>query len=149
MHAISPFKHILVYADDDSDDLQLVNEAMSVYTDSMDIRLFNSGMKAYEFLLEMEKHSVKPCLILLDMNMPGMSGKKLLPIIRKIPFFDDVPVSLFTTSSASHDYQFALQFNAGFITKPMNFKQLDVIAEQFLSHCKKEVREMIGGGRNS
>lgn len=149
MHHTTPSKHILVYADDDIDDLQLVNEAMSVYKDSVDVFLFNSGMEAYEFLLDMEKRSEKPCLILLDMNMPGMSGKELLPIIRRIEFFDNVPVSLFTTSSAKHDYQFALQFDAGFITKPMNFKQLDVIAEQFLSHCRKEVREMIGGNHNS
>lgn len=149
MHSITTSKPILVYADDDSDDLQLVNETMSVYKDSVDIRLFNSGTKAFEFLLEMEKQAVKPCLILLDMNMPGMSGKKLLPLIRKIPFFNDVPVSLFTTSSSRHDYQFALRFDAGFITKPMNFKQFELVAEQFLSQCKKEVREIITGGYNS
>jgi CheY-like chemotaxis protein len=145
----TPAKHILVYADDDIDDLQLVNEAMSVYKDRVNVCLFNSGRDAYEFLLDLEKRSEKPCLILLDMNMPGMSGKDLLPIIRRIEFFDDVPVSLFTTSSARHDNQFALQFDAGFITKPMNVKQLNVIAKQFLSQCRKEVREMIGGSHNS
>ncbi|HEV7332268.1 MAG TPA: response regulator [Flavisolibacter sp.] len=145
MHELTPPKHILVYADDDDDDLMLVKEAMAVYKDSVEVSLFESGLDAYEFLLNMEKRSEKPCLILLDMNMPGMSGKELLPILRSIPFFDDVPISLFTTSSSHHDYQFALHYNAGFITKPMNFKQIDVIAEQFLSHCNKEVREMIGG----
>lgn len=149
MQNSTPSRHVLVYADDDDDDLLLVKEAMSVYKDSVDVCLFGSGMEAYEFLLEMERRSEKPCLILLDMNMPGMSGKELLPILRSIPFFDDVPVSLFTTSSSRHDYQFALRYNAGFITKPMNFKQIDVIAEQFLSHCNKEVREMIIGHENS
>ncbi|MBB1285100.1 response regulator [Flavisolibacter sp. BT320] len=149
MHSVLPSKHILVYADDDDDDLMLVKEAMSIYKDSVEVCLFEDGMEAYEFLLDMEKRSEKPCLILLDMNMPGMSGKELLPILRSISFFDDVPVSLFTTSSSKHDYQFALRYNAGFITKPMNFRQIDVIAEEFLSHCHKEVRETIGGSANS
>jgi DNA-binding response OmpR family regulator len=77
------------------------------------------------------------------MNMPHLSGKELLPMLRSVAFFDDVPIVLFTTSSSQHDYHFALTYNAGFITKPMTYTQMDIVAEQFLSHCAEEVRKKV------
>jgi CheY-like chemotaxis protein len=143
MHKVPPTKPVLVYCDDDKDDLQLVADALLPYKDSIVVSLFESGYEAYEFLLDLEKRAEKPCLIILDMNMPGLSGKELLPVLRTIPFFDDVPVVLFTTSSSQHDYRFALNYNAGFITKPMTYTQMDIIAEQFLNHCEEEVRKKV------
>lgn len=136
-------KSLLVYADDDEDDLLLVKEAMAAYTDTLEVCLFESGYKAYSFLLELEQKAEKPCLVILDMNMPGMSAKELLPILRSIPFYKDVPIILFTTSSMKPDYQFALEHDAGFITKPMNYSQMDLIAEQFIRFCSDEVKGKI------
>ena len=141
----TPTKPVLVYADDDEDDLLLVKEALSPYADIIDIHLFDSGYEAYNFLLVQEKKGEKPCLVILDINMPAMSGTKLLPMLRSLPFFDDVPIILFTTSSMDHDYRFALKHNAGFITKPMTYHQMDAIVEQFLSHCSDEIKERIKG----
>lgn len=143
MHKVTPTKPVLVYCDDDKDDLQLVADALLPYKNSIEVCLFDSGYEAYEFLLQLETRAEKPCLIILDMNMPGLSGRELLPIVRSISFFDDVPVVLFTTSSSQNDYHFALQNNAGFITKPMTYRQMDLIAEQFLSHCSKEISDLI------
>ena len=140
----TPTKQVLVYADDDEDDLQLVKDAMFPYEDSIELCLFQNGQEAYSFLLDLESKTEKPCLIILDMNMPGLGGKELLPILRSIPFFNEVPIILFTTSSMQHDYGFALQYNAGFITKPMTYRQMDMIAEEFLRHCSDEVKAKIG-----
>ena len=136
-------KHIVVYVDDDKDDLQLVTDALLPYRDSIEVRAFDSGPDAYTFLLALETKGEKPCLIILDINMSALSGRELLTILRGIPFFSDVPIILFTTSNAELDYSFALRYNAGFITKPMTYQQMDLIAEQFLSHCSHEVRERI------
>ena len=142
MHTVSN-KHTLVYIDDDEDDLLMVQQAFSTYQQSIEVRTFNSGKDGYSYLLSLEQRGSKPCLVLLDLNMPAMSGRELLPILRAIPFFEDVPVVLFTTSSSQHDYRFALQYDAGFLTKPMTFQQMDVIADQFLSYCTPSVKEHI------
>lgn len=143
MRKVPPTKQILVYVDDDEDDLQLVEDAMFPYMDSIELCLFQSGTAAYSFLMDMENSGLKPCVIILDMNMPRLGARELLPVLRSMSFFEDVPVILFTTSSMQHDYHFALQHNAGFITKPMTYKQMDVIAEEFLSHCSDEVKAKI------
>lgn len=143
MLKVTPTKQVLVYADDDDDDLQLVRDAMSPYEDLIELCLFKSGYEAHSFLMEIERQGEKPCLVILDINMPGLGGKEILPKLRSSPFFDEVPIILFTTSSMQHDYSFALQYNAGFITKPMTYRQMDVIADEFLSHCSNELKSKI------
>jgi CheY-like chemotaxis protein len=143
MRKADPTKPVVVYADDDEDDLQLVSDALSPYVDAINVRVFASGSSAYAFLLDMEKKGEKPCLVILDINMPGMGGRELLSILRSIPFFADVPVLLFTTSKAQQDYGFALRHNAGFITKPTTYQQIALVPEQFLRYCAPDVRERI------
>jgi CheY-like chemotaxis protein len=75
--------------------------------------------------------------------MPVINGKETLLRLREIEHFQDVPVVLFTTSSQPMDKSFAKKYNAGFITKPIDVKQMEVIADQFIEHCSEEVRDKI------
>lgn len=64
-----------------------------------------------------------PDLILLDINMRRLDGKKALQILRSRPEYKDVPVVMLTTSSREKDIHesFALG-SSDYITKPENFK---------------------------
>jgi CheY-like chemotaxis protein len=75
--------------------------------------------------------------------MPVMDGKETLKLIRQIPGYQDVPVLLFTTSNLTSDQQFAQRNNAGFISKPLNFKQMDLVVDQILKHCSDDVKSLI------
>lgn len=136
-------KSLIVYADDDEDDLDFVVASFARYATELEVCAFQSGYAAYNFLLQSETSGQKPCLIILDINMPGMSGKELLTILRGHPFFDDTPIILFTTSNLESDAAFAKRHKAGFITKPIGSAQMEVIAEEFLSHCSEELKERI------
>jgi CheY-like chemotaxis protein len=116
---------------------------LAAYSENLDVLTYHLPRKAYEFFVQLEAEGIKPCLIILDMNMPGMSGAELLPILRAIPHYDDTPITVFTTSNSKLDYLFAKKYNAGFITKPIDYKQLEKVAETFLSHCTGEVREKL------
>jgi hypothetical protein len=50
---------------------------------------------------------------------------------------------LFTTSSSQIDKDFAIKYNAGFITKPLNMHQMEMITDQFIDHCSDEIRKKI------
>lgn len=141
----TPHKNFIVYVDDDEDDLEFVSVALGKYNTTLDVLLFERGNPAYKFLLELEKKGQKPCLVILDINMPVMTGKELLLAIRNIPFFDTVPVILFSTSNLDADRSFAESHKAGFITKPLGSEQMEQIAEEFLSHCSPEIKEKIKG----
>jgi len=136
-------KNLVFYADDDLDDLELVKDAFAQYSKNVEVLTATDGSKALSYLSNLKKYDVLPCLIILDVNMPVINGKETLLRLREIEHFQDVPVVLFTTSSQPIDKSFAKKYNAGFITKPIDVKQMEVIADQFIEHCSEEVRNKI------
>jgi CheY-like chemotaxis protein len=138
-----PPRNIVLYADDDVDDLQLVEEAFSNYTQNVEVVTFTDGVKALSYLENLKQFDPKPCLIILDINMPRISGKEVLREIRKTDQFKDTPVVLFSTSSMKQDKEFAEKLNAGFITKPIDLRQMQMITGEFIEHCTDEIKKNI------
>ena len=136
-------KNIVLYADDDPDDVELVKDAFTQYTRNVEVLGFENGSEALAYLMQLSSEDIIPCLIILDINMPILNGKETLARIRNMKRFDSVPVVLFTTSSQPSDKEFAVKHDAGFITKPIEIKQMEFIADQFVEHCSQETRKRI------
>ena len=138
-----PPKSIVLYADDDPDDLQLVEDAFAQYANNVEVVAVTDGAEALAFLDQLPPLAPLPCLIILDVNMPRINGKETLLRIKATERFKDIPVILFTTSSLPHDRAFAQKHEAGFITKPLEMRQMEMIADQFIEHCAEEVKKKI------
>jgi CheY-like chemotaxis protein len=136
-------KHYVLYADDDPDDLQLVQEAFEQYANDVTVVTAANGSEALSYLEKITDQDPLPCLVILDVNMPVLDGKQALVRMRSHPRLKQVPVVLFTTSSMPADQHYAQQYKAGFITKPLNIKQMEMITDQFIAHCADEIREKI------
>ena len=132
-------KHVVLYADDDPDDLMLVTEAFNRYADNVEMVTATDGKEAVSYLENLSDMDPAPCLIILDINMPRLNGKEALKKIRQIQRFENIPVVLFTTSSFHADKEFAAQHKAAFITKPLDVRHLEIIADQFIDHCTDEI----------
>src|SRR4051812_12632583 len=141
-------KHIVLYADDDIDDLQFINEAFSRFSNSIELVTVRDGLEAVEYLESFPTYQHIPCLIILDINMPRLDGKEALKTIREMERFKDVPVILFTTSSQKIDKEFAKTYNAGFLTKPVDYLELDMIANNFIEHCTDETKRSLKTDKN-
>jgi CheY-like chemotaxis protein len=138
-----PARHLVLYADDDEDDLQLVREAFDNYASNVEVLTFPDGISLVKFLEKREPLTPSPCLIILDINMPVLNGKEAVKEIRQIEPYQEIPIVLFSTSSLPYDKKFAEKNNAGFLTKPLNTEQLARIAEQFLDYCAEDIRRNI------
>lgn len=138
-----PPKHIVLYADDDPDDLALVQDAFAQYADNVEVVTASDGFEALSYLTGLDPFEPAPCLIILDINMPRLNGKETLQKIRNLQRFEGIPVVLFTTSSFPLDKDFATRHAAGFITKPLDARQIKVITEQFVSHCTDQIKKSI------
>jgi CheY-like chemotaxis protein len=134
-------KHVVLYADDDADDLLLVQEAFAQHGDNVEVITVGDGIEALNYLESLSPLDPSPCLVILDINMPRLNGKEALKEIRKTERFSEVPVVIFTTSSLPLDKDFAKKYNAGFLTKPLDLKQMDFIASQFIEHCDDEIKK--------
>lgn len=136
-------RNIVLYADDDRDDLDLVTESFTQYSNNVEVVTVSDGNEALAYLQSLRKNDRFPCLILLDINMPELNGKELLKKIRANSQFDSVPIVLFTTSSLPQDQGFAKKYNAGFITKPLEVSQMKEIIELFIDHCTDDIKKNI------
>lgn len=136
-------KHLVVYADDDPDDIELVEEAFKRFANNVEVVTFQDASEALSWLSNQSDTDPLPCLIILDINMPLMSGKEALVRLRRMERYEAIPVVLFTTSSMPVDKAFAEHHNAGFITKPLGYEQMEVITKQFIDHCTEEARKKI------
>lgn len=142
-------KHLVIYADDDLDDQEFVSQVLLSYSENIDLVLLNNGVEAVNFLKDPKHYDRNICLIILDINMPLMTGKEALLEIKNIPHAADIPVVLFTTSNQPNDIKFAKQHGAGFITKPINYQQIENLGKLFIDHCAGEVRRNILGRESS
>lgn len=133
-------RQVVLHADDDPDDILLVTEAFASHTANVDVISLGDGTEVLSWLRSLRDTDQKPCLIILDINMPRMDGKETLQRIRMLKAFDHVPVMLFTTSTLRYDEEFARRYNAGFLTKPIDDRQMETIVTKFLAHCTEDVR---------
>lgn len=78
------------------------------------------GLEAYEILKERypKKKVKQPVVVLLDLNMPRMSGFEFLQTIRADKALRSTIVFMLTTSDLAEDKKAALAFNvAGYMAK--------------------------------
>ncbi len=136
-------KNIVFYVDDDIDDVQLIDEAFSKYSANIELKTASDGIEAISSLRQMLDSGIQPCLIILDINMPRLDGRETLVRIKQIQGLKNVPVILFSTSSQPADEIFANKYNAGFITKPTDYTQMEEIINTFINHCISDIKEII------
>jgi CheY-like chemotaxis protein len=131
-------KQILVLlVEDDPGDQKLIKTAIMGQGYKVNLMIASSGESAINYLQMCKEDSEKyqkPCLILLDLNMPGMGGKEFL---RKIKADDElcaIPVVVVTTSDSEADTRECYELQAaGYIQKA-------AVPEEFNDIFKKLTR---------
>lgn len=69
-----------------------------------------------------------PALILLDLNLPGADGRKVLQQLREHTLLRSVPVVILTTSSLPSDVETCYRCGAsGYIVKPVDLDRFETI----------------------
>ena len=112
----------ILWADDDKDDLSLINEILEELNLSIDVLEVNNGKEALNTLNKAMQNNDLPCLIILDINMPIMDGKETLAVIKVNETLKEIPVVMFSTSSSEMDKQFFQKYQVDMLTKPPQYK---------------------------
>jgi CheY-like chemotaxis protein len=140
MPEVNPPKLLVLYADDDPDDIQFVREALGKHADAIKLLTFGEA----DTLLHCIRTGLiqtQPCLIILDINMPRLNGKEALRQLRETEGYETVPVVLFSTSNSPHDARFAYRYHAELLSKPLNEEQMQVIVKKFVERCRASVND--------
>ncbi len=112
----------IIYIDDDLDDIAVFQEAIAEINPSLVVQAFSNSQDAIDYLQE---GILRPDIIFLDINMPVMSGKQTLLLIRRDKSLADVPVIMYSTTIHREDRNSFLELGANeFLKKAYHFEEI-------------------------
>ena len=111
---------IVFLIDDDSEEAELFAEAIGRIGSSIELMYFENGLDALAAL-----NHAKPDLIFLDLNMPLLSGKEVLKMLRERKDSSKIPIVIYSTSISQKDADDTQAFQVKrYLQKPENFNAL-------------------------
>jgi two-component system response regulator len=132
-------KFIIVVADDDLDDQQIIKDGLRDCRVKVEINSVYNGLQLMDYLLAREAYrNIKelPDLVLLDLNMPLMDGFEVLKEIRSKEKLKALPLYVITTSRSAEHKKRALELGAtGFYSKGASSKDIRKIMAEICQEC--------------
>ncbi|PKM76373.1 MAG: two-component system response regulator [Firmicutes bacterium HGW-Firmicutes-15] len=115
-------KKPILLIEDDQVDAMTVNRALKDLMVCNELIRKENGEEALEFLRN--ENNLKPCIILLDLNMPRMNGIEFLNVAKNDAQLKMIPVIVLTTSHEEWDRIQSFNLGAaGYMVKPVDYKQ--------------------------
>jgi two-component system response regulator len=112
----------ILIVEDSADDFDATRRAFVKANLRNRIQHAVSGEEALDYLRSEE---ARPGLILLDLNMPGLDGRKTLEYIKRSDSLRKIPVVILTTSDDERDVKACYDLGANtYIQKPVDFDGL-------------------------
>jgi len=113
-------KGTIIIIEDDKDDQEIYNEAITAIGIPNEIRFFSGAKAVLDYLSSTEE---QPFIILSDINMPGMSGLELKKFMQDDPYLASkgIPFVFVSTNatkvSVRHAHALSVQ---GYFEKPQS-----------------------------
>ena len=116
----------ILLVEDNPGDIRLIQEVLKNSDFVSNLAVVFNGEEALDYLMRRNQFTdVRyPDLILLDLNLPRLSGLEVLEEIKKAEGVEHIPVIVLTSSDASMDVTKAYKMHANaYITKPVDYEQ--------------------------
>ena len=126
----------ILYMDDDQDDIELLKEALCQLDPSFHLLHASNGEEGLQKLGALKESNALPCLIVLDVNMPRLCGRKTFEKIKADANLDHIPVVIFSTSDNEKDRAHFAGKSVEYMTKPVQFSLFVEAAKRLLNFCQ-------------
>jgi CheY-like chemotaxis protein len=126
----------ILIVEDNKDDALLIQRALRRARLINPLRLVANGEQAIQYLRGDGQYADRlshplPELVLLDLQMPGVSGLEVLKWIRDRTEFRQLAVVILTSSDQAPDARRAYELGANsYLIKPVGFEELDQMAKR-------------------
>lgn len=125
----------IMLVDDNPDDNFFHERVIRKFKLADNILVMSSALEALEYLQNDEQGKIRPNLIFLDINMPGMNGWEFLEVYQKLHKHQqsDQIIVMLTTSENPDDKDKSLTFDFvyDFRTKPLTKETLEAIIARY------------------
>jgi CheY-like chemotaxis protein len=126
-----PIEVLLV--EDDPGDVLLIREAFEFNKVHNNLNVVSDGEQALAYLRREGEYgeTLRPDLILLDLNLPRKDGREVLAEVKSDETLRTIPIVVLTTSEAEEDVLKSYQLHANaYVTKPVDFERFVSIVRQ-------------------
>jgi len=130
-----PFISTILCVDDDEDDLLFLREAIAAQRYDFKVEEASNGRQALEYLKAAAEKNELPCLVIMDINMPGLDGKETIMQIKAHDALQKLPVVVFTTSSRQTDRAYFEHLGVQYYSKPFDYKLFRNRITDLLVYC--------------
>lgn len=114
---------VVFIVDDDTDDREFFCEALHEIDENIQCICAGNGNEAIAMLNQPQ--TAMPDYIFLDLNMPCLSGKQCLSIIKNTQKLCHIPVIMFSTTRQFREAEETKQLGAAlFLAKPASYSEL-------------------------
>jgi two-component system, chemotaxis family, response regulator Rcp1 len=118
-----PIEILLI--EDSPSDAALTVEALQAGKIANNLSRVADGVEAIDYLRQKGRYAktLRPDLIMLDLNLPRKDGRDVLRELKTDPSLKLIPIIVLTTSRADKDVLQSYELNANcYITKPVDFE---------------------------
>jgi CheY-like chemotaxis protein len=121
-------QRVILYIEDNPANMRLLERLLE---NQADIRFLGASMPEQGIEMAIAE---QPELILLDINLPGMTGFDVLEILRRNPATHDIPVVAISANAMQKDIEHAKAAGfAEYLAKPLDLKRLQAVMESLLA----------------
>ena len=116
----------VLLVEDDEGDVFMTKEAFEFHKITNPLHVVSDGEQALQFVRGTGPFAgaPRPGLILLDVNLPRLSGLEVLAELKRDPELLLIPVVMLTTSRAEEDILRSYELHANaYVSKPVDFEQ--------------------------
>jgi CheY-like chemotaxis protein len=112
----------IVMVEDDEGHARLIEKNLKRAGVFNEVRHFLDGTSALAYLTGQQARGQRPLLVLLDLNLPDMSGFDILVKLKADPALRPAPVIVLTTTDDEHEIRRCYELGCNvYITKPVNY----------------------------
>src|SRR5690349_15345314 len=124
----------VLLAEDDSDDREIFHDIFQDRDEEATLTMVENGMEIIQMLESITDESQLPDLIVLDQNMPKMTGKQTLEWLKSNDRYLHIPVIIFSTYSDERLISECTRIGASLvITKPCSFDEYEQMVNDFFA----------------
>ena len=121
----------ILLVEDNPIDIDLTRRAFARRKVINPLEVARDGEEALAYIQRWETGDALPVVILLDINLPKVSGLEILHHYKTHPLSHKIPIIILTSSAEDRDIQIAYHQGANsYIVKPVDFEKFVEVAAQ-------------------
>ncbi|MGB1237706.1 MAG: response regulator [Pseudomonadales bacterium] len=126
----------ILLIEDNLGDIELTRESLSRGKLKNNLEVVTDGERALDYLFQRGEYqqAQRPDIILLDLNLPKISGREVLQALKNSEQTRDIPVIILSSSKDAMDIKQSYQLHANcFVSKPVSLNSFIEVVQSIES----------------